>query len=52
MVATEKVRFTLRLTGADAFTGTLTDEIRDNQDNVVFFGPGAIQASRITVEAP
>ena len=51
VVAIEKVRFKLKLgPGADRLTGTLLDEIRDTNGDLIFRGPGTFEASRIRAE--
>jgi hypothetical protein len=47
----EKARFKLRINGhGNQLSGTLLDELRDPEGNVIFLGPGTFTASRIQVE--
>jgi len=51
VLALETVRFKLTVSGkGQKLTGTLVDEIRDNDGNVVFVGPGTFTATRIVAE--
>lgn len=51
IMAIEKVRFKLKLNGeGNRLTGTILDEVRDTNGNIIFDAPGNIEASRIPVE--